>query len=540
MQIEDGSGPTGSRGRIVMIVDNGVTADSRVQKAAHSAAAAGWEVHLIGRAPGRKSRSWMLGNAHVRLIPVPMTLSAPRRVLRAQLRRPLAYSDEHIAEYRRGLVQARRADLAAGRLTLTAGASSPRAIWLMVRRATAKLQDRWVALRERQTESLTKARQNLNSPLEKLAIRFWQKLLGDRCWRVLDRTLWDWEIAYGKVIDKVRPDIIHANDFRMLGVGARAARRARAQGRDVKLVWDAHEFLPGISPWRAGPRWLPAMCAHEREYSGVADEVLTVSEALGDLLVERHGLRKRPTVVLNTPVTEPVAGGAESAAGGAESAPGGAEPVPSLRELCGIGPETPLAVYSGAAAAQRGLDVMVETLPKLPDLHVALVVSKPKSEYVQNLLARAAELGVADRVTALGYVPFDQVVEFLSAADFGVIPIHHWPNHEIALITKFFEYSHARLPIIVSDVKAMGEMVEATGQGEVFRADDAADYVRAVEAVLTDPDRYRGVYDSRPELLREWTWEAQAEVLDGVYGRLMPADSARTVASVPSAAGTSV
>ncbi|MFG2084669.1 MULTISPECIES: glycosyltransferase family 4 protein [unclassified Spirillospora] len=524
MEIEDGSGPSASRGRIVMIVDNGVTADSRVQKAAHSAAAAGWEVHLIGRAPGKKSRSWMLGDAHVRLIPVPMTLGDPRRVVRAQLRRPLAYSDEHIAEYRRRLVQSRRADLAAGRLALTSGASSPRALWLMARRVAAKLQDRWVALRERQTESLAKARRDLHSPLERLAIRFWQKLLGDRCWRVLDRTLWDWEIAYGKVIDKLRPDIIHANDFRMLGVGARAARRARAAGRDVKLVWDAHEFLPGISPWRAGPRWLPAMCAHEREYSGVADEVLTVSEALGDLLVERHGLGKRPTIVLNAPVTEPVADGAEPT-------PDEAGPVPSLRELCGVGPETPLAVYSGAAAVQRGLDVMVETLPKLPDLHVALVVSKPNSDYVQGLLARAAELGVADRVTALGYVPFDQVVEFLSAADFGVIPIHHWPNHEIALITKFFEYSHARLPIIVSDVKAMGEMVQATGQGEVFRADDAADYLRAAEAVLADPDRYRGVYDSRPELLREWTWEAQAEVLDGVYARLLPSDSTRTTAS---------
>jgi glycosyltransferase involved in cell wall biosynthesis len=292
----------------------------------------------------------------------------------------------------------------------------------------------------------------------------------------------------------------------------------------VKLVWDAHEFLPGISPWRAGPRWLPAMCAHEREYSRVPDEVVTVSEALGDLLVERHGLRKRPTVVLNAPITAEIEGASE-----------GGGSAPDLRELCGIGPKTPLAVYSGAAAAQRGLDVMIEALPKLPDLHVALVVSKPSSRYVKGLVARAAELGVADRVTALGYVPFDQVVEYLSTADFGVIPIHHWPNHEIALITKFFEYSHARLPIIVSDVKAMAGMVRETGQGEVFRADDTGDYVRAVEAILADPDRYRGVYDDRPELLRQWTWEAQAGILNDVYARLLPENSGdpeRTTASV--------
>ncbi|GLZ09068.1 hypothetical protein Acsp03_65340 [Actinomadura sp. NBRC 104412] len=506
---DDAATPAASRGRIVMLVDNGVTIDSRVQKAAQSAAEAGWEVHLIGCTFGGRPKSWTLGKAKVRLVPVPTTLEGPpRRWVRSQLRRPLAYADAGTAAYRRRLVQSRRSDLAASRLTLKAGPASPRAVWLMGRRVAAKVQQRWVGLRERQTRSLAKARSNPDSPVERLAIGFWQRLLGDRCWRVLDRSLWDWETAYGKVIDKLRPDIIHANDFRMLGVGARAALRARAKGRDVKLVWDAHEFVPGIRSWSVSPRWLPAMCAHEREYAGMADEVVTVSEPLGDLLVETHGLRKRPTVVLNAPIV------------GAPASDDG-EPVPDLRELCGIGPDTPLAVYSGVASPQRGLDVMVEALPKLPDLHVALIVSKPKVEYVQELRARARELGVADRLHVRGYVPFHQVVELLSVADLGVIPIHHWPNHEIALITKFFEYSHARLPIVVSDVKAMGEMVRATGQGEVFRAEDVADYVRAVEAVLTDPARYRSVYDDRPDLLREWTWEAQAEVLDGVYGRLL-------------------
>ena len=61
-----------------------------------------------------------------------------------------------------------------------------------------------------------------------------------------------------------------------------------------------------------------------------------------------------------------------------------------------------------------------------------------------------------------------------------MIPIQHWPNHEIALITKFFEYSHARLPLVVSDVRTMAETVRETGQGEVFEAEDVADFVRAV------------------------------------------------------------
>ncbi len=122
---------------------------------------------------------------------------------------------------------------------------------------------------------------------------------------------------------------------------------------------------------------------------------------------------------------------------------------------------------------------------------------------------------------ALPFVPHWQVVDFLSAADVGLIPIHHWPNHELALITKFMEYAHARLPIVVSDVETMAAKVRETGQGEVFRAQDTDDFVRAVTAVLTAPARYRAAYDT-PGLLDAWTWPAQAEVLDGVYRRLLP------------------
>jgi glycosyltransferase involved in cell wall biosynthesis len=520
MQTEGESGPEPSRGRVVMLVDNDVVRDSRVQKAATSAAEAGWEVHLIGCTRGRKKRRWTLGRARVLLVPRPNVLGKPKyRPLRSMIRRPLAYGHPQIAQYRRRLVQSRRADIAASRLG--PGFTGPVGkTWLTVRRVAAKAQQRWVALRSRQTESLAAARKNPDSPVERLTLAFWRRLLGDRAWRVLDRGLWDWDTAYGKVIDALEPDIIHANDFRMLGVGARAVRRARARGRRVKLVWDAHEFLPGTRPWQDGPRWHPAVCAYEREYAGVADAVVTVSAALGELLIDAHGLRQKPAIVLNAPVID----GERTTT----------EPVPDLRELCGVGPDVPIAVYSGGAAPQRGLSIMIETLPRLPRLHVALVVPAPGGDDVRRLLHRADDLGVRDRVHILPYVPFDQVAPFLAAADIGVIPIHHWPNHEIALITKFFEYSHARLPIVVSDVKAMSEMVRATGQGEVFRAEDEDDYVRAVDAVLSNPKRYRAVYDDRPDLLRAWTWEAQTEILDGVYAQLLPS------AANPPSAGAQV
>jgi glycogen(starch) synthase len=501
-----------SRGRIVMLVDNNVTPDSRVQKQARSAAERGWDVTLLGHKRGAGRTRWKLGKAKVQLIEVGTGLAKQRNLMRGgHLRSPLAYHGRDLAAYRVQQVKARKADWgvrrAATRLETddTSGAISARAeqISLFARRLWLAATRRWVDLRATKTLELYDRRKAMDAPLDRWTTSFWFKALGDRSWRRLDPSLWEWELAYGPIIDRLKPDIIHANDFRMLGVGARAAMRARAKGRDTKLVWDAHEFLPGIKPWNSHPRWHIAQQAHEREYARQADAVITVSENLADLLVSEHGLATRPTVVMNAPDVGRTT----------------ATKAPSLREACGIASAIPLLVYSGTAAPQRGLDIMVEALGALTDVHVALVVSAPKSAYVTSLRERAAALSASERLHVLPYVPVDHIVSFLSEADAGVIPILHFPNHEIALITKFLEYAHARLPIVVSDVKTMAETVRRTGQGEVFEAGNLGDFVRAAKAVLAAPERYRQAYDA-PGLLRQWTWENSAAVLDAVFDRL--------------------
>lgn len=412
-----------SRGRIVMLVDNAVDGDSRVQKTAVSAAEHGWDVILLGISPTGDEKRWKLGGAEVRLLPMGGGGGGLKRRL------------------------------------------ASRGGWAV---RVAKL---------------------LRRPIEHLQVRFWTARRGDRAWRELEPGLWNYERAFGPTIDELKPDLIHAHDFRMLGVGARAKQRSGT----AKLVWDAHEFLPGARPRRDNARWLPAHLAYEREYVPFADAVVTVSDTLADMLQREHHLAVKPAVVLNAP---------------AAAVPGD---VPDLRALCGVEADTPLLVYSGSFSPQRGVAIVVDALPQLDGVHLALVVSDP------------AAVATTDRVHAVPYVPHDQVSQFLAPADVGLIPIHHWPNHEIALITKFFEYSHAHLPIVVSDVRTMADTVRATGQGEVFRAQDVDDFVRAVRAVLADPARYRAVYDGPDSPLPGWTWEAQAATLDKLYESLAAA-----------------
>lgn len=500
------------RGRVVMLVDNTVDGDSRVQKAAASAAEAGWEVVLLGRSPDDTPREWWIGQARVRLLPMASTFTRRRfEFRRSWLRAPFGYPPTGIAEYRAQQVKARYRDLAARRAELALNYFGHSRLRLALRRGILRvatvavgLTELWVAFRTHQLSFGRRTRRRLNGPWDRAYALFWRTMLGHRSWRRLEPRLWDFETTFGEVVDRLNPDLIHANDFYMLGVGARAMLRARAAGRGVKLVWDAHELVSGLKSRADNVRWLPAHVAHEREYARYADEVITVSAELAETLQKAHRLPVKPAVMLNAPVVTRHGDGS----------------APDLRALCGIGKEVPLLVYSGAAAPQRGLGIMIEAMPHLPEAHIALVVAHPPSKYVQGLQARATQLGVAHRLHTVPYVPHQQVIDFLAGADVGVIPIHRWPNHEIALITKFMEYSHARLPIVVSDMRAMARTTRETGQGEVFRAEDLADFLRAVRAVLADPQRYRAAYDA-PGLLESWTWEAQARTLDVVYSRLL-------------------
>ena len=189
----------------------------------------------------------------------------------------------------------------------------------------------------------------------------------------------------------------------------------------------------------------------------------------------------------------------------------------------GIGADVPLLVYSGAAAPQRGLDTIVEALPQLPDGARRARGQRADRPVRSGAWSRARpKLGVADRVHVLPYVPHWQVVAFLSAADVGVIPIHHWPNHEIALITKFFEYSHARLPIVVSDVRTMAETVRVNRAGRGLPGRGRGRLRPRGRARCSPTRSATAPRTSRPGLLASWTWEAQAEMLDGVYTRLLP------------------
>ncbi len=297
-----------------------------------------------------------------------------------------------------------------------------------------------------------------------------------------------------------KPHIIHAHDYTALPMAGALIAELEKMGWQAQLVYDAHEYVPGVAHLTK-----PLMTAYslsEREAVKSAAAILSVSEGMNELLIPHLGLSEESILVPEIVANDPLVAGQ----------------LPSKRNLradCAVSASTPLIVYSGAVAPQRGIGTVIEGLRQMPEVHFALIAN-PESASVKDFVLQASN--VADRFHVLPYVPNAELVSYLSGADIGLIPIHHKLNHEISLITKFGEYMQARLPIVVSDVRTMAAEVRRLGNGEVFIAQDCADFVRAVELVLAQKVRYQSAYTE--EVLSERSWERQAENLVKIYNRV--------------------
>jgi len=467
--------------RVLMIVDNSVEGDSRVQKSARSMAESGWNVLLLGRAPSSDPVTYALGGAQVHLAVMPREWDMrKRRSPGVNLRYPLAYTDRDILAERNLRNAFRRLDLQA-RIGEKGSASIPHRLRVKVARVVHRVRARQF---RKSLAHATKVRTKAGLP--------W---VGRSGWANDDPMLAELELAYAPVIDQFKPHLIHAHDYRSIGIAVRAADRIARSGARPPVIYDAHEFLPGVGLPDAKRR--RGLERNEALHLKRADAIVTVGDGVADRLVEAHKLTTRPMIVLNAPPAEMA-------------------DIPSdIRTDCGLAEGVPIVVYCGASAERRGLDVMIEALPRLPDVHVALLTKA--NAYTAALEKRAAELGAADRVHVLAYVQPEAVSAYLRTADVGCSPLLSTLNHELALPTKMFEYAHAGLPMLTSDVAATSEMVRRHKIGEVFRKSDVDDYVEALSRILADPDSYR--YDE--SLLSEWTWEAQSAPVSGLYRSLL-------------------
>ncbi|MEX5295232.1 glycosyltransferase [Kocuria sp. CPCC 205268] len=281
------------------------------------------------------------------------------------------------------------------------------------------------------------------------------------------RLCFPWQVAaqIRRVLDDVRPDVVHVQNHYILG--RMLVREARRRG--IRTVATNHFVPENLEPFLPFPAWVleryRAVSWRDMVRVFGACDVVTAPTPLAVETMRRNGFPDSVLAVSNgIRITDYEAHEGEQ------------------RQQTG----PPTILFTGRLAVEKNVDVLIEALSVLPaelDAHLELVGDGEQRPALEKL---ARGLGVADRVRFRGYVPDEELRAAYLRADVFCQP----GTAELqSLVT--LEAMAASRPVVLADARALPHLAEDGVNGWLFTPGDAQDLARKLALVLQAPAEER-------------------------------------------------
>jgi glycosyltransferase involved in cell wall biosynthesis len=253
-------------------------------------------------------------------------------------------------------------------------------------------------------------------------------------------------------------------------------------GADGDLQWNA---APGFARWLA-PRIAEAPVVHAHMFGAWWAAAQAVGKATALVASEHNALtwpRGRPAVDLATALRRvdrfyAHGPGARRAILAAGLAPGrirpGVSPVADLDAEPTSGLPDPRIVFAGRLHPEKGPDVLLDALARLPGAPPALMLGGGPLR--AELEARIVRLGLSDRVRMLGWQ--NRPGSWIAGASVLVVPSRDEAWSQTAVLGMALG-----VPVIGTDVDGFPETL-ARGRGIVVPAEDPEALAAAIDGVL--------------------------------------------------------
>jgi 1,2-diacylglycerol 3-alpha-glucosyltransferase len=265
--------------------------------------------------------------------------------------------------------------------------------------------------------------------------------------------------------------VIHTHHPILLG--QTAARKAAELGLPLVFTfhtqyWEYTHYIP--FPQEVIQEFLKS-AVHKwlKEFMQKCQHIIIPSESMKDFLVREYGLEERYTVIPTGTSLEPY-----------QRADGKA-----LRKEKGWQDET-ILISVGRLAPEKNWETLLQAFAKVypehPNLRLVLIGDGTAKESLQEL---ASDLGIAERVTFTGSLPFEEVPAYLKAADaFSFASI----TETQGLVT--IEAMAAGLPVVAVDGSGTRDIVEHGKQGYLVE-NDADALAKGLHQLLSDPGQMK-------------------------------------------------
>jgi glycosyltransferase involved in cell wall biosynthesis len=241
----------------------------------------------------------------------------------------------------------------------------------------------------------------------------------------------------------------------------------------------------------------------EADACAYADQVITITDALRDLMIERGVPQSKITVIPNGVDTQRFRPRLRD---------------PELARALGVDGKVVVG-YVGSVLDYEGIDTLLLATARLAgrrkDFHVLVVGDGAAYDQCRVL---GETLGISDLVTFTGRVPHHDVERFYSLVDIAPFPRKPLPVCEAVSPLKPFEAMAAAKVPVVSSVAALTEIITDGDNGLVFDKGDLSSLTDVLDRAIGDEALREGIgRRARDWVVRERDWSVLVRTLERVY-----------------------
>jgi glycosyltransferase involved in cell wall biosynthesis len=296
-----------------------------------------------------------------------------------------------------------------------------------------------------------------------------------------------------------RCDLLIANDLDTLPANFLISRIRR-----IPLVYDTHEYFTEVPELVNRPRIRKLWKAIERRIFPRLKTVITVNDSIAGLYQEEYGVAV--AVVRNIPLSDPF------------SAP--MDQLPE-RNAFGLPDDTFIFILQGSGInMHRGAEEAVEAMLQIDH---ALLLIVGGGDVIPKLKATVDVLCLQEKVRFISKMPLQQLRKITRLADAGLTLDRDTNlNYRFSLPNKLFDYIHAEIPVLATDLPEVSAIVRGYEIGDIVPELTASSLAAAMKEMMDDKSRLARWKQNLTFAAGELTWEKESrrllDVLHAVHG----------------------
>ncbi len=302
---------------------------------------------------------------------------------------------------------------------------------------------------------------------------------------------------YTKLLVSQKSNVYHANDLNTLLQCYIAAKINRA-----KLIYDSHELHKDSVMTLKNSRFIQKYLNMKESFLiRRADGVITVNKTIADILSQHYSIDE-PEVVMNCSVKRDVIS------------------KNLLRESLDCKKNMKIAIVQGAIKISLALEPLIMAIEPLDDVCLVFLGYDVRPEKERAYLKEIIDgKSMSNRVLFLPAVKPAEVIDWVSGADIGIIPLRNMgKSYYYSSPNKLFDYMMAEIPVLASDFPEIERIVSESQCGYTCDFSDSASIKKGLQLLLSNSEESMKLgANGREKALLKYNWEEQSKRLVQMY-----------------------